>query len=134
MVHVLNIKTTKRNDFIDITDDLLRLIKKEKFDDGIIVLFVPHTTAGLIVNEHYDPDVISDIKESLNAVLDVVQTRVSFKHREGNSDAHFKTALVNNSLSLLVENNQLVLGTWQRILFLDFDGPRNRKIRISTQI
>jgi secondary thiamine-phosphate synthase enzyme len=93
--------------------------------NGICVVFVPHTTAGVIINENADPDVIRDIVESINKTVPFDAT---YKHREGNSPAHIKSSLFSSDLTVIIENGALSLGVWQGIFFCEFDGPRNRKL------
>lgn len=122
---VFEIKTHKRNEMIDITDGIREYIHKKKVKSGIITLYVPHTTAAITINEHADPSVRVDITEFLSKL---VPESPHFKHLEGNSDAHIKSTLVSPSISLIIENGELILGTWQGIFFCEFDGPRSRKL------
>lgn len=119
------VKSTRRKEFIEITPQIERMLKESGITNGIVVLFVPHTTAGITINEHADPSVKSDIEDQLSIL---VPESKNYKHLEGNADAHIKSVLVGNSLNLLIENGRLLLGTWQGIFFAEFDGPRTRKI------
>lgn len=123
----ITVKTNKRNEMIDITKDIQKIIEDEKIQNGRIVVFNPHTTAGLTINEGADPDVQKDIINFLN---DLIPKNNGFLHAEGNSDAHIKASLMGSSLNIIVENNKLVLGTWQHIFFFEGDGPRNRKVYV----
>ncbi len=125
MIKIYNIKTQRREELVDITHLALDFIKTEKISDGIIKVFVPHTTAAVTINEKADPDVPRDI---IFALKKLVPSNMGFRHFEGNSDAHTKTTLVGSSEDIIVENGQLVLGTWQALFFCEFDGPRNRKV------
>jgi secondary thiamine-phosphate synthase enzyme len=102
-------------------------VKSADVQSGLCYVFVPHTTAGITVNEHADPSVVEDIAAQLEAM--VPQHR-SYRHGEGNAPAHIKATLVGNSETLLVENGKLVLGTWQGVFLCEFDGPRNRTILV----
>ncbi len=123
----ISIRTSKRNELVDITNEVRRLVRESGVKEGICVLFCPHTTAGLTINENADPSVRLDISDHLS---DLVPERKGYKHLEGNADSHIKSVLVGQSLSLIIENGDIVLGTWQGIFFCEFDGPRNRKILV----
>ncbi|AAM25346.1 secondary thiamine-phosphate synthase enzyme YjbQ [Caldanaerobacter subterraneus] len=120
------INTPLREVMIDITKEVEEEVKKSGVKEGICVVFVPHTTAGITINENADPTV----KEDILSALDKIIPNISFKHLEGNSDAHIKASLVGSSVTVLIENGELVLGTWQGIYFCEFDGPRRRKVYI----
>lgn len=109
---------------IDITPFVRNYIEEIGFKSGILYVYCPHTTGGITINEGADPDVQSDIVRFLEAM---VPENWGFKHAEGNSDSHIKTSFIGASESIIVENGKLILGTWQRIFFCEFDGPRNRK-------
>ena len=102
-------------------------MKKTGVKDGICIIFIPHTTAGVTINENADPSVIHDILMELNKI---VPFKDPYHHTEGNSPAHIKTSLVGCSEIVFVESGRLVLGTWQGIFFCEFDGPRNRKVHV----
>ncbi|MCP2240270.1 secondary thiamine-phosphate synthase enzyme YjbQ [Thermoanaerobacterium thermosaccharolyticum] len=123
---ILKINTHSREVMIDITEEVKSAIKSSGIKDGICTVFVPHTTAGVTINENADPDVKDDIIRGLDEII----PNIRFKHMEGNSDAHIKSALVGNSVNLIVENGEIQLGTWQGIYFCEFDGPRSRKVYI----
>lgn len=125
MLKTLNIKSRNRNEFIDITDDIKSVVRESGVKNGICYLYVPHTTAGITINEGADPSVKRDIVTFLNKLI---PSSGDYQHIEGNSDAHIKSSLIGVSSSVLIEDSKLVLGTWQSIFFCEFDGPRNRKI------
>lgn len=124
-VKVLYIKTRKRVEAIDITDSVLNFVKDSNVKDGILFLYVPHTTAGITINENADPSVIDDILNKLNEIVPKIG---NYKHIEGNSDSHIKSSIVGVSKNLIIEDGKVILGTWQGIFFLEFDGPRERKV------
>ena len=123
----INISTTKRVDLVNITAQVQTVVSKTKVDSGVVTVYVPHTTCGITINEGADPDVVRDIKFQLENLIPYQQ---GYRHMEGNADSHIKTCLVGSSENIIVENGQLVLGTWQSIFLCDFDGPRNRKVYI----
>lgn len=123
-MHIINVQSKMKVEFIDITDKIQEIVTKEKIVHGICYLFTPHTTAALTINENADPSVKEDITMALNKFLD----SMSYTHMEGNSPAHIKSSLIGCSINIFVENKHLVLGTWQCIFFCEFDGPRNRKV------
>ncbi len=120
----IEIRSKKKVELIDITDRVQDIVSEENLNEGTCSIFVPHTTAGLTINEKADPSVVEDIAGGLSKLFD----SMSFKHVEGNSPAHIKSSLIGCSLNVLVENKKLVLGTWQGIFFCEFDGPRSRKL------
>ncbi|MFC2140187.1 secondary thiamine-phosphate synthase enzyme YjbQ [Candidatus Auribacterota bacterium] len=124
-MQVLNISSKKREEVIDITPLVQRYISDQRYHSGIILVFSPHTTAGITVNENADPAVKRDMNSFLGKL---VPQSSAFTHMEGNSDAHIKGSLVNFSQGFIVENGKLQLGTWQGIYFMEFDGPRSRKV------
>jgi len=121
----LSIRTQQRNQLIDITDQVARLVAQSDAKEGLALVYVPHTTAAVTINENADPDVVHDILLTLNELLP--HLRAGYRHAEGNSDAHVKTSLVGPSLTVPIEKGKLALGTWQGIYFCEFDGPRARK-------
>jgi len=121
----LDVKTKLRNQFIDITPEILKVILDSELDSGTVELFVPHTTAGITINENADPSVRSDIISFLGKTIPLDGP---YDHTEGNSDAHIKSSLVGTRLSIFVSGGEPVLGTWQGIYFCEFDGPRDRKL------
>lgn len=121
MIKQFTIKTSKRNEFIDITARIQDLV--EDVSEGVATVFSPHTTTGITINENADPDVPRDI---LKKIETLVPQRDNYSHMEGNSDAHIKASLFGSSVRVIVKNGRLLLGTWQSIFFCEFDGPRNR--------
>lgn len=125
----LTIKTNSRTELVDITADINRLLEtSDGADKGLCHVFVPHTTAGITINENADPTVPRDILKVLNSVI---PWDADYQHLEGNSAAHIKATLVGASQTIAVENNRLVLGRWQGLFFCEFDGPRTRKVQIN---
>lgn len=127
-VSTIKIKTSSRSDMVDITSQVRQIVSESGISDGVCIVFVPHTTAGITINEGADPNVCTDILGKLN---DLVPRDGRFLHMEGNSDSHVKASLVGSSVSVIVEKGSLVLGTWQKIFFCEFDGPRSRKIYLT---
>jgi len=123
----LDIKTDRRNQFIDITSKIEKAVGESGVKDGFVVLFVPHTTAAVTINENADPSVKSDI---LGHLEKLIPQNADFDHVEGNSDAHIKASLTGFSETIFISNGKLMLGTWQGIYFCEFDGPRSRKLII----
>jgi secondary thiamine-phosphate synthase enzyme len=124
---ILSVKTRERTELVDVTSDINQLIQKSGIDQGLCMLYVPHTTAGVTINESADPSVKSDILMILNKII---PWEADYRHLEGNSAAHIKSTLVGSSELIAIENRKLVLGTWQGIFFCEFDGPRNRKLHV----
>ncbi len=125
MLKQIPIKSTKRNELIDITNAVEKIIKESKVKEGICIVYAPHTTAAVTINENADPSVKADI---LGKLSELVPENAGYSHTEGNADAHIKSSLVGCSEIILIKNNELVLGTWQGIMFAEFDGPRNRRV------
>ncbi|MCX5702335.1 MAG: secondary thiamine-phosphate synthase enzyme YjbQ [Candidatus Omnitrophica bacterium] len=121
----INIKTTKRTELVDITDEIQKIVSKTKVNDGTCFVFCPHTTAGLTINENADPSVRSDI---INALNKLVPEGGRYSHSEGNADSHIKSSLFGSSLTVFVQNGNLAFGTWQGIYFCESDGPRSREV------
>jgi secondary thiamine-phosphate synthase enzyme len=122
------VRTHSRSEIVDVTPRVAETVRNAKVREGMVVAFVPHTTAGITINENADPDVKSDMLEKLATL--VPKHESYYQHGEGNSDSHVKTALVGNSVTVLVEDGKLVLGTWQGVYFCEFDGPRQRELLI----
>lgn len=120
-----SIKTSGIDEFLNITGIVAEEVRKSGVKSGIIVIFVPHTTAGVTINENADPDVVYDL---LSILRKSYPESSSYRHMEGNSHAHIKASLMGSSCTVIIENGELKLGTWQGIYFCEFDGPRNRKI------
>jgi len=127
MLRKLSIRTSKRVEFVDITSELRQLIKYSNIKEGIAVVYVPHTTCGVTINEHADPSVASDMIAQLERLI---PEKGSYKHLEGNSDAHIKASLFGSSVTIIVENGELLLGTWQGVFLCEFDGPRHREVYV----
>jgi len=128
MKQTISVKSRLNTELIDITSQVREAVKKSGLKEGVCHFFVPHTTAGITINEGADPSVKRDILMSLNRL---VPFDGDYQHAEGNSAAHIKTTLVGTSAVCLIEDRQLVLGTWQSIFFCEFDGPRTRSVYIA---
>ena len=124
-MHRINIRTRAKVDFQDISHEIQQIITRSGVENGTCLIFVPHTTAGITINEHADPSVVEDIAAQLN---NMVPQHTEYRHLEGNAPAHIKASLMGNSQTLLIEDGMLVLGTWQGVFFCEFDGPRNRGV------
>ncbi len=118
------IQTTKQQQFIDITNKVAEVVKISNVRDGIAVIYVPHTTAVVTINENADPDVVKDMISALDKTYPV---NGEYLHFEGNSHAHIKASLMGSSCTVIIQDGKLLLGTWQGIYFCEFDGPRNRE-------
>ncbi len=127
MVETIHINTTKRTQLIDITSKVSEVVKRSNVKDGVCLVYVPHTTAAVTINENADPSVSEDI---INIINEIVPWRYDYKHLEGNSPAHIKATLIGPSITIIIENAHLSLGTWQGIFFCEFDGPRNRRVLV----
>ncbi len=121
-----SVQTPERAAFVDITDRVAEAVRTSGISDGVVVVFVPHTTAAVTINENADPDVVHDLLAQLDTM--VPWRRPFFQHGEGNSAAHVKSSMLGCSETILVRDGRLVLGTWQGIYFAEFDGPRNRRV------
>ena len=121
----ISVKTKSRNEFINITSEVQNAVDKSGIKDGVCHIFIPHTTAGITINEAADPDVVADIQQELNKIAPAGS---HYRHTEGNADAHIKASIIGSSQVVFIENSRLKLGTWQGIFFCEFDGPRNRKV------
>jgi len=120
-----NVPTKQQAHFVDITAPVQKAVDEAGIQDGAVIVFVPHTTAGITINENADPSVQRDILHHLDKM---VPQAGDYHHGEGNSPAHIKTSLMGSSVTVLVSGGRLALGTWQGIYFCEFDGPRNRKV------
>jgi secondary thiamine-phosphate synthase enzyme len=127
-VHKINIRTGSRTELIDITDKIQQVVAKSKVSDGACVVFVPHTTAGITINENADPSVRKDILKELNKI---VPFNDGYEHSEGNAAAHIKASLMGASINIIIEGGALTLGTWQGVYFAEFDGPRSREVWVN---
>ena len=124
----LNISTSSRTEFADITFDLQKLLDNNDCRSGIMTVFTTHTTAAVTINENADPDVQHDLKYKLNDMIP--KDEAAYRHMEGNSDSHMKSSLFSPSLSLIYEDGKLLMGIWQAVYFCEFDGPRNRNVYV----
>jgi len=121
----LRIKTDRRTQFLDITHEVEQSVRESGIKTGLCYVYVPHTTAGITINEHADPDVASDVE----AIFDrLIPQKGPYQHAEGNTDSHMKTILTGTSQTIFIENGKLALGTWQGIFLCEFDGPRQRTV------
>lgn len=119
------VKSSQQTQIIDITSQLQSIVSSSGIMDGICNVFIPHTTAGVTINENADPDVKADMLMEINKIIPFQD---NYRHLEGNSAAHIKATLFGNSQTVLIENGRIQLGTWQGIFFCEFDGPRSRKV------
>lgn len=119
------VKTTKRLEIVDLTSQIMAIVSQKKINDGLCVVYCPHTTAAIAVNENADPTVKQDIISKLS---ELVPVNGNYRHLEKNSDAHIKNVLVGPSITFIVENGKIELGTWQGIFFVECDGPRTREV------
>jgi secondary thiamine-phosphate synthase enzyme len=128
-IQEFSVRTRTRTEFLDITDSVSKIVQESKVQNGLAVVFVPHTTAAVTINENADPSVQHDILADLNRLIPFTGP---YQHSEGNSAAHIKSSLVGPSETLLIDNGRLALGTWQGVYFCEFDGPRTRKVWVKT--
>lgn len=122
------VRTKSRGELVSITEQVARCVEKSGVEEGIAVVFCPHTTAGITINENADPDVAVDMVMKLNKVIE--QGDREYRHNEGNSDSHVKSTLTGASETVIISEGRLVLGTWQGIYFAEFDGPRTRSVYV----
>jgi len=122
-----SVQTDKHTEMIDITREVQGVVREKNVDRGICVVYVPHTTAAITINENADPDVVRDFTMEINKL---VPWEDGYRHAEGNSAAHLKASMIGFSQTILIEDGRLVLGTWQGIYFCEFDGPRSRKVYV----
>ena len=127
LVQVATVKTSARTEIKDITAEINRLIQRAGVESGLCCLYVPHTTAGILVNESADPDVAVDIGNALDRL---VPRDAGYRHYEGNADSHVKSSLVGVSETIPIEGGRLALGRWQGVFFCEFDGPRQRQVKV----
>ncbi len=126
-IETLRVRTDRRTQLVDVTNEVQSLVTKSGVQQGICYVYVPHTTAGVAINEHADPDVASDFEGTMDRLI---PERGPYRHVEGNSDSHAKTILTNASQLIFVERGRLVLGRWQGIFFCEYDGPRDRTMQV----
>ncbi len=125
----ISIKTQKKSELVDITSEIKSMIEELGIDEGICVIFCPHTTASVTINEAFDPSVRGDIVFSFNKISPSYK---EFRHTEGNSDAHLKSSVMGSSINLIIEGGKTMLGHWQGIYLAEFDGPRAREVWVQT--
>ena len=128
MIKKISISTRRRVELYDITDKVQGMVKESKVKSGVCQIFIPHTTAGITINENADPSVRSDITSGLESL---VPAGGRYEHTEGNADAHIKSSLVGINTAVFIEDGNLKLGTWQGIFFCEFDGPRQRNVLLN---
>ena len=124
MLESISVKTRSRVEMVDITSEVQKEVSNAAIKDGSCVVYVPHTTAAVTINEGADPAVCRDVEAKLS---EMVPANAGYRHMEGNADSHIKASLIGSSVLVIVEQGRLVLGTWQKIFFCEFDGPRTRK-------
>jgi secondary thiamine-phosphate synthase enzyme len=123
----LRIKTTRRTQFVDISHEVGQVVHDSEVQSGVCIVYVPHTTAGLAINEHADPDVASDVQ----GVFDrLIPHHGPYRHAEGNTDSHMKAILTGTSQTVFIDGGKLALGTWQGVFLCEFDGPRQRTVYV----
>jgi secondary thiamine-phosphate synthase enzyme len=127
-MHTFDVRTRQRNEFVEITQEVRTFVRQSGIRSGTCLVYCPHTTAAITINENADPDVVHDVLLWLNRAIPKEQA--GFRHGEGNSDSHLKAILVGASVSVIVEDGDLVLGRWQGIYFCEFDGPRSRQVHV----
>lgn len=126
-IFTIGVKSGQPIAMIDITSEIQRLVKESNILNGICVVFVPHTTAGITINENADPDVVRDFMMEMGKIVPLSD---GYHHSEGNSAAHIKSSMMGFSETVIISDGRLLLGTWQGIYFMEFDGPRNRKVYV----
>jgi len=122
------VKTHTRNEMVEVTDEVQNAIRRKRVSDGYVIVYVPHTTAAVTINENADPDVRHDMLAKFEAMIPKDESY--YRHGEGNSDSHVKASLVGSSVTVLIDGGKLVLGRWQGIYFCEFDGPREREMMV----
>jgi len=129
-VHTLTISTTKKNELIDITPQIEEIVRKSKIREGICVIYTPHATTAIIINENYDPHVMDDVLDALHKLIP--EGKWQHDRIDNNAAAHIKSAIIGPSQTIPIKDSKLMLGQWQAIMFADFDGPRNKRQIIIT--
>jgi secondary thiamine-phosphate synthase enzyme len=124
----LSVRTSIRSEMLEVTDSLEKFVRSKNVLEGMLIAYVPHTTAAVTINENADPDVRHDMVRKLETMIP--KDEPYYRHGEGNSDSHVKTSLVGNSVTVLIERGRLVLGRWQGVYFCEFDGPRERELMV----
>jgi secondary thiamine-phosphate synthase enzyme len=125
MSRSFSLPTSGQCQFVDITSQVQSTVSESKIVNGVVIVYIPHTTAGITINENADPSVQSDIIAHLD---EMVPQSGKFRHAEGNSPAHIKSSMMGSSVTIFIDDGKLSLGTWQGIYFCEFDGPRTRKV------
>jgi secondary thiamine-phosphate synthase enzyme len=126
-ITTISVKSSRKDQIVDITGEVSDIVRQSGVTSGVCIVYVPHTTAGVTINENADPDVKSDF---LMGLSEIVPSNLGYSHAEGNSPAHIKASLSGISANMMVDNGTLVLGTWQGIYFCEYDGPRSRKVHV----
>lgn len=126
-IHKLSLRTSRRTELKNVTEEIEKIVRESGCASGVCHLYVPHTTASVMINEGYDPDVARDMEVAFDRL---VPHNGDYRHAEGNSDSHIKTALVGSSETIWIEDGKLLLGRWQMIFFAEFDGPRKRELLV----
>ncbi|CAM4369124.1 secondary thiamine-phosphate synthase enzyme YjbQ [Saccharibacillus endophyticus] len=128
MLHTLKLSTSKRDEIVDITPQVREVVRQSGVENGIVMVYCPHTTAGIAINENADPDVKKDILMILDEVYPWEHPK--YRHAEGNTAAHLKAITCGSSQTIIIDGGRLVLGTWQGVYFCEFDGPRSRTFKV----
>jgi secondary thiamine-phosphate synthase enzyme len=131
-VHTFQVKTRERDQFVEITEEVGQVVARSQVLSGSFFVYVPHTTAGVTINENADPDVVHDMLLTLKRL--VPKDSPGYRHAEGNSDSHVKASMMGSSCRVLIDGGKLVLGTWQGIYFCEFDGPRTRNVHVQVTV
>ncbi|HUT79097.1 MAG TPA: secondary thiamine-phosphate synthase enzyme YjbQ [Polyangia bacterium] len=126
-MEVMKVSTRRRSEFIDITVEVEGALDRSGAEEGVVVVYVPHTTAGVTINENADPDVRADV---IGVLERLVPQGAGYRHAEGNADSHVKASLVGSSVAIPFSGSKLALGTWQGVYFAEFDGPRSRRVLV----
>ena|SRR5687767_7017042 len=127
-MQTLSVPTKQRCQFVDVTSQVQNLVRQAGIKSGLVICYVPHTTAGITIQENADPDVVHDVLWKLEQLIP--KHEHAYRHAEGNTDAHIKTSMMGTSTTVFIEDGNFVLGTWQGIYFCEFDGPRQRKLLV----
>ncbi len=127
-MHTLSVPTRQRCQMVDVTSEVQQVVRQAGVKNGHVICYVPHTTAGITIQENADPDVVHDVLWKLEQL--VPKHESAYRHAEGNTDSHIKASMMGSSVTVFVENARLVLGTWQGIYFCEFDGPRQRQMLV----
>lgn len=127
----LKVETRQRDQMVEITDRVRKVVREAGVTDGSVIVYVPHTTAGVTINENADPDVVHDMLSQLNEM--VPWSQPFYRHMEGNSASHVKASMMGSSVTVLIREGRLVLGTWQGVWFCEFDGPRTRQVHVAVR-